>query len=379
MASIATPAKFTKADAKAAYKSYNDQVVADLKSAAVIVKKVYGLPDGQSFQLTDGTILTKTDASRAMTAAIAAVADLTKRYKDIQELRVTKRAPTVGGSKGFSKAQYWSDAVVGFFQEANLGMAADGASNLNQYLSFIGGGASGGTPTKRTSRAMLNPLFAIYARNAQLSNNSAINQRIAAGEKIQKFNKKGEAVTKDRKVGGQTVKEPVYETVSTGRLGADPLMNKWFGNSWARVTAKSLADGKAPFNPQDFKHANFQQVLAVEDVTPAEGSPEAEAINLDTVDSAVLATYDQLAGNAKAQQAAQLNLAETAWKALPAAQKKLTPKPEPLEINYAAAVQAPFEGQYGSLNAYPALFNARYLLDVEQQIVSMANRAAGRK
>lgn len=227
-------------------------------------------------------------------------------------LKPKKKTGTKKSGTGFNRPMYVSDDLRDFFIEANnlgrLGYADPknpAAGKLGDqlhllinvdYQNAIARNNGLESIPAITSAGLLTALFAIYATLNELTKNALRNQ-------------------------GKTAVQMDHQY-----LGADDLMNKYFADTFARLTArgphytakeiaKAQAEGRAPkqipaFNPRDFRYAAFQSIVAQNRRT-ADGfikvgdvqEPNPAGPALSEQEKALLTSPELIAELAKEQQA----------------------------------------------------------------------------
>lgn len=196
--------------------------------------KVYALKKNERLAFANGDIIGRKELRSMSSAFTKELRGLKKNYRAHGKRKRRRRRE--GGSAGFKNPIFVSDAMKNFFAVANLGSdprpGFEGEAPLNTQLAV---GAQG-----VTTRAIMTPLFNIYAHVNQMQ------------------------------------KDPAHKQYLT----ATDQMNQFFAPTWQRLTAKDRAQDAGPnprltkpdkngvrkpipvFDPQHFQYNRVQSIVA---------------------------------------------------------------------------------------------------------------------
>jgi hypothetical protein len=225
-----------------------DQIVKHHNNLLKLAAKVYSLGKTQRLQYPNGQTIGRKEIRTLSSQLGKEIKSLRKNYTAHGKKK--KRKKREGGSAGFKNPILVSDSMREFFSQANLGPSDPSNPNSAPLSSVLAVGQNG-----VTTRAIMTPLFNIYAHVNQMQ------------------------------------KDPENKQFLT----ATPQMNQYFQDTYARLAARpqkyqkdketGRPDPTKPipkFDPNRFRYASIQSIVADNTRPKDASSPQASHLALLT-------------------------------------------------------------------------------------------------
>lgn len=243
-----------------------DRIVKHHNNLMKLASKVYGLGKTQRLVYPNGQTVGRKEVRTLSSQLAKEIKSLRKNYTAHGKKK--RRKPRKGGSAGFKNPILVSDNMRAFFSGANLG-PSDPANPNSQPLSQVLAVGQNGI----TTRAIMTPLFNIYAHVNQM-------QRDPNNKQF---------------------------------LTATPQMNQYFPDTYARLAARpqkyqknketgepDLSKPIPKFDPNRFRYASIQSIVA--DNTIPKDPKSAQAAHLPLLQADQQAVLDDQATKARLEQ-----------------------------------------------------------------------------
>jgi len=222
-----------------------------------LAKEVYGLGKTQRLQYPDGTTVGRKELRSLSSQFVKDLKSLKKNYTAHGKRRKRKRTP--GTTAGFKNPILVTDNMREFFRVSNLGPSDPANPNSAPLNSVLAVGQNG-----VTTRAIMTPLFNIYAKVNDMQ------------------------------------KDPNNRQFLT----ATPQMNQYFSDTYRRLAAQpqrftkpdktGVAKPIPKFDPNRFRYASIQSIVADNTVKKEQLSAEQQAALEDPATKARLAQEQDL-------------------------------------------------------------------------------------